>query len=113
MVVKKFINKRLRLNQLKEDISCRELIGAHYHEKGSMDVNFQVLEFVIFPGPSYTYAFKIYILDDVIKKIERVKFQWECSGWRCEDIVLKRFPVGLNVNEPVASEALEEYLADY
>ena len=110
MIIKNFINKRINLNQIKKDISSRELIGAHFWEIGFIDKNSQVLEFVIFPGQDYTYSLKIYISNETIKKIERVKFQRECGGWRSKDILLKRFPVGLNINEPVASDALNKYI---
>ena len=110
MIIKNFINKRINLNQINTDIASRNLRGVHHWEKGSMDAEYQVLELVIFPGQEFTYAFKIYIFDETIKKIERVKFQWECGGWRSEDILLKRFPVGLNINEPTVSGILDEYI---
>ena len=110
MIVKDFIGKQLDVDRLKHDIIARELVGAHYHPKGKAEKEFEILEMVIFPGGEYTYAFKVYLKEAVISKIERVKFQWECGGWRSEDTVLKRFPVGLNVNEPFASEVLSKYL---
>jgi hypothetical protein len=110
MIIKNFLKKRINLDQIKNDIASRELRGAHYWEKGLMDENHQVLEFVINRGVDYTYAFKIYISNETIQKIERVKFQWECGGWRSKDIVLKRFPVRFNSDEPTASEVLESYI---
>ena len=110
MIVKAFIGKRLDLEQLQKDIASRDLVGAQFHEAGKFDPDHQIIELVISPGGEYTFAFKLYVSDESICKIERIKFQWECGGWRSEDIVLKRFPVGLNINAPIATEIMEQYL---
>ena len=110
MIVKDFIGRQLDLDLLQKDIQSRDLVGAHFHVRGTRDPEYNILELVIFPGREYTFAFKLYLSDGKIDKIERIKFQWECGGWRSDDIVLKRFPVGLNVNEPVATEIVSTYL---
>jgi hypothetical protein len=106
-----FEGKSIDLKRLEEDIASRYTVGAHLHGVGEMDPTHTVIEFVV--GQSregYAYAFKIYLLKMSIRKIERVKFQWECGGWRGEDIILKRFPIHLFDAESGGAEVLTSYL---
>jgi hypothetical protein len=111
MQVKKYLKKRLDIEQLSADINSREVRGIHFHKKGYFDQDFDIIELIVGRGIRYTYSFKIYLQDGIIMKIERVKFEWECGGWRSDDHLLKRFPLQIEC-EKLADEILSEYLTN-
>lgn len=106
-----FIGKTIDLERLESDVSTGYTVGAHMHGVGVMDPTQTVIEFVVGQSQDgYAYAFKIYLLKMSISKIERVKFQWECGGWRGEDVILKRFPIHFFDAESGGAEVLTSYL---
>jgi hypothetical protein len=109
MRVKKFINKQFNVIKLKEDMKIGETSGVHYFEKGCLDEKYDTVELILRNDFGYAFAFDIFLEDQVVKKIERVKFQWECGGWRSKNIVIKRFPIMFYKVEEPAEEVLEMY----
>jgi hypothetical protein len=111
MRLREFKGKTIDLGRLRTDISTGHTVGAHLHDVGEMDPTHTVLEMVVgHSQDGYAYAFKIYLLEASVIKIERVKFQWECGGWRGDDKVLKRFPVKFFGAESGGAEVLATYL---
>lgn len=109
MLLKKYLGKTLNVSQLRQDMKDGEITGAHYFEKGQLDDSYDIVEFVVFNHAGYAFAFDIFIDNQVIVKIERVKFQWECGGWRSKNIVIKRFPIIFYKVEEPAEAALNRY----
>jgi hypothetical protein len=109
MRTRKFLNKELDINAIKSDIDSRDLKGVHCHKRGQMDAEYDIIEFIVGRGNDYTYAFKVYLIETKIKRIERVRFQWECGGWRGKDSVIKKFPLNL-FDENVTEKILIDYL---
>jgi len=109
MQIKKYLGKKIDAAQISEDIENRMLRGVHFHQKGHFDPDFDIIEMIVGRGEQYTYSFKINLQENIIKKIERVKFEWECGGWRSNDHILKRFPLQIEC-EKISDEILSEYL---
>ena len=112
MRVKDFINKPFDIDRLRNDLHAEGLRGVHLHEPDSLDQGTHTIELVIgYSQDGYAYAFRISVVDKTIRKIERVKSEWECGGWKGNDVSLKRFPIHFVQAEGAGSEALLPYLA--
>lgn len=92
MNTRRIMNKRVALPSLLADVSSGSIRGLHYHERGTFDPHHDVIEMVVARTKTHTYAVKLYLEDGFIRRVERVRFEWECGGWRSQDHVLKRFP---------------------
>jgi hypothetical protein len=110
MQLRDFKDKTVDIGRLKTDISTGHATGAHLYDVGEMDPIHTVIEMVVgHSQDGYAYAFKIYLLGASISKIERVKFHWECGGWRGVEIILKRFPIKFFDAESGGAELLAIY----
>jgi hypothetical protein len=121
MQVKRYLAKRFDLERLKKDKQDGDYQGlARIFEQYSD--NCDVVEFFAGNGLNgLGYAFKIYLSNErIITKIERVRFEWMCGGWRGTDTLIKRIPLhmGYGIERPdgssewVSSEKFAEIFMD-
>mgnify|MGYP003585685375 CR=1 FL=1 len=109
MRTKVLIGKRIDIEKIRRDIAQGNISGCHFFDKGKLDDENDVLEIIIRNHAGFAYAFDIHLIGDMIKKILRVKFQWECGGWRSSNVILKRFPVMFCNSEAPTEDLLEAY----
>lgn len=110
MHTRKLLKKQIDLRRLIKDVASGEIHGLHYHEKGTFDQTHEIIEITVARSRTHTYAVKLYLLENHIQRVERVKFQWECGGWRSEDTIIKRFPFHFYKCEEPVDEILGIYL---
>lgn len=108
MNLRSLVGKQIDYDRLENDIERGGLRGVHSHKKGSYHDEFEVLEVVVGRDPEHVYALKVYLADHVIKKIQRVKFQAMCGGWRGKDRTIGAFPPHIP-DGPRAAEMLFSY----
>jgi len=103
--------KRILADKFQVDLQAGALRGVHFHKKGDFKKDADVIEIVVGRELDYIFAIEVFLVDGVVRKLRRVKFQAMCGGLRGKDHLLKRFPPSL-LGEAEAETVLRDYLED-
>jgi len=104
------ISKHIDLDRIRRDINSRELTGVHLWECEEPRKEDFIVEAIYTNYKHYAYSVKIHTTASRITKVERVKFQWECGGWRGADHIIDRLPPSIAMYERNLDNFFEDYV---
>ena len=106
MHINLFAGKKIDREELIRDCKESDSLLTSFYEVGYLDDDYDVLEFILGRDTDYVYSLSVYLNRDAIIRVERVKFQTMCGGWRSKYERLKRFPSKMADEEQVAKECV-------